>query len=293
MSDILSQKELDALLSIDVDDDFILHDKSYNVKEELQIPLQQFHTAYKDIARSLGVQLSQIIHSIVNVKLYSVEKMRYDEFLMLLSQTANLTLFDVNSLGNSGIIEVNNSIGFSIIDILLGGDGKSVFSDREFSQIEYNLFKIALNTIVGTLSSISQLDMTISSKVSISDIISSFVQDDIVTVCTMEVNIKDTIGMINICLPNSLSQTFLQSTDTDEILVSKVPFEVDVGRVELTLDEILDLKINDIIEISEFTDEIAKIYVDDKYKFSGEIGSIGTNKSVCILQDNKEVFIDE
>ena len=283
MSDILSQEELDALLDINVyddldfDDAFSLEENSLDIEDKAKQVSQQPHIIYEEIVKSLKVQFSNIISQKVDIKSCIVKKMRLDEFVISLPKKANLNLFSIDSLDRHGIIIVDSSLAYSMIDILMGGDGDFFISDKEFSQIEYDLFKIVLNAVLEGLKFTFKLDMVLNSKIYTSDVTFDVIGYDTVVVLTVEVVINNYSEMINICLPDLLSQTFSQSPD--------ISFEVDLGEVELTLDEILSLKVDDIIKVADSVNGISKVYVDGKDKFLGKIGSSGADKSIRIIQE--------
>lgn len=167
MADILSQEEIDALLEV-VDDDGAeaeIAEKPTTVVQQHQITLYDFKRpnrvskeqlrAFRGIhdkmARALSSQISAIMRSIVEIQLHSVDQMTYGEFLMSLPSPTSFNVFSMKPLDGTGVLEINPSIAFPMIDRLLGGKGDPYESTREFSDIELNLLDTILRQMMQNL----------------------------------------------------------------------------------------------------------------------------------------------
>jgi hypothetical protein len=139
MADILSQEEIDALLDVvedegdnvlDTGDDNLLPQRQvtlYDFKRPNRVSKEQlraFRGVHDKMARSLASQISAIMRSIVEIQLHSVDQMTYGEFLMSLPNPTSFNVFSVKPLEGSGVIEINPSIAFPMLDRLLGGKGE-------------------------------------------------------------------------------------------------------------------------------------------------------------------------
>ena len=168
MADILSQEEIDALLGDVGDNDLGEMDESFEeeVSEEaspssgsggytaqnpdVQITLydfkrpnrvskeqlRAFRSIHDKLARTSSSQISSIMRSIVEIQLHSVDQMTYGEFLMSLPNPTSFNVFSMKPLEGNGILEVNPSIAYPMIDRILGGKGEPFENNREFSDIE-------------------------------------------------------------------------------------------------------------------------------------------------------------
>ncbi len=144
MADILSQEEIDALLEV-VDDEGdaevlekedILQQKQitlYDFKRPNRVSKEQlraFRGIHDKMARNLSSQISAIMRSIVEIQLHSVDQMTYGEFLMSLPSPTSFNVFSMKPLDGSGVLEINPSIAFPMIDRLLGGKGDPYEASR-------------------------------------------------------------------------------------------------------------------------------------------------------------------
>jgi flagellar motor switch protein FliM len=163
MADILSQEEIDALLEVVEEEDIAPDEleKATDLLDNRQITLYDFkrpnrvskeqlrsiRAIHDKMARSLASDISSLMRSIVEIQLHSVDQMTYGEFLMSLPSPTSFNVFSLKPLDGKGVIELNPSIVFPMIDRLLGGNGAPFETTREFTDIELNLLDQILKVV--------------------------------------------------------------------------------------------------------------------------------------------------
>jgi flagellar motor switch protein FliM len=119
----------------------------------------------------------------------------------------------------------------------------------------------------------------------------------------MEIIIGHSSGMMNICYPvislepilpklasrdlmlNETSSKKSRNTELQVLLGgAKVNVEANLGDAELTLGDVLDLKVDDVLRLTNPADDIVTVSVDGKDRFRGEIGLRRFRKSIQITQ---------
>ncbi len=322
MADILSQEEIDALLDVvddegddvlDTDEEGLLPQRQvtlYDFKRPNRVSKEQlraFRGVHDKMARSLASQISAIMRSIVEIQLHSVDQMTYGEFLMSLPNPTSFNVFSVKPLDGSGVIEINPSIAFPMLDRLLGGKGEPFDASREFSDIELSLFETILRVMMSTLKEawgpVMDVYPIVESKESSPNVVQIVAQNEIVVMVVMEIIIGNSSGMMNICYPvialepilpklasrdlmlNETSTKKSRNTELQVLLGGvKVNVEANLGDAELTLGDVLELKIGDILRLSNAANDIITVGVDGKDRFKGEIGLRRFRKSIQITQ---------
>ena len=322
MADILSQEEIDALLDVvedegddalAIEEDEVFEQKQitlYDFKRPNRVSKEQlraFRGIHDKMARSLSSQISAIMRSIVEIQLHSVDQMTYGEFLMSLPNPTSFNVFSMKPLEGSGVLEINPSIAFPMLDRLLGGKGEPFESNREFSDIELSLFETVLRVMMSTLKEawgpVAEVYPAIESKESSPNVVQIVAQNEIVVMVVMEIIIGHSSGMMNICYPVialepvlpklasrdlMLNETSSKKSRNQELQVliggAKVTVEANLGIAELTLREVLDLKGGDIIRLNASGDDIVSLSVDGKERFKGEIGLRRFRKSIKVTE---------
>jgi len=311
MAEILSQEEIDALLEV-VDDENINPEeleKSESILDQRQITLYDFkrpnrvskeqlrsiRAMHDKMARNLASDISSLMRSIVEIQLHSVDQMTYGEFLMSLPSPTSFNVFSLKPLDGKGVIEINPSIVFPMIDRLLGGPGLPFDTNREFTDIELNLLEQILRVIAQNMkevwSPIMDLYPVIEAKESSPNVVQIVAQNEIVIMVVMEIIIGQTSGMMNICYPvisiesllPKLANRDLMLTETSNrksrnkelralIRGAKMELEAVLGYAKLNMKEVLDLEVGDIIKLDRPADDTVVVKVDGREKFIGEFG---------------------
>ena len=322
MADILSQEEIDALMDVidyEGDDSFDKSEESfdpehkiirYDFKHSNRLCEEQLHTLHgihEKMARSLASRISAIMRSNVKIRLHSVEQVDYDEFLLSLPNPTSFNLFSMKPLEGNGILEINPSIAFPMLDLLLGGKGECFKFNREFSEIELSLFETVLRMMTAVQKeawgSVVSVDPVIESKESSPNILQIVARNESVVAAVMEIGIGQSSGMMNICYPVvALESLFSKLAEKDTMLNKSVPkeshnrelqvllgdahvnIEATLSHVELSMEELLALNKGDIIRLNMPASDVVSLSIDGKEHFQGEIGLHDYRKSIKITE---------
>ncbi len=324
MADILSQEEIDALLEVveedgtteSIEKDDLLQQKSitlYDFKRPNRVSKEQlraFRGIHDKMARSLSSQISSMMRSIVEIQLHSVDQMTYGEFLMSLPSPTSFNVFSMKPLDGNGVVEVNPTIAFPMIDRLLGGKGDPYEATREFSDIELNLvdtiLKVVMQNTKDAWGPITDIYPMVEAKETSPNVVQIVAQNEIVIMVVMEIIIGHSSGMMNFCYPVislepvlsrlasrdlNLGETNSKKSRNKELKVllggASVGIEAVLGSAELSLREVMDLKRDDLIRLDRPADDTVLITVDGNEKFIGKIGLHRFRKTVKIVKPVK------
>src|SRR6266436_9307094 len=130
--------------------------------------LRAIHLLHDNFVRNLGASLSAYLRSYLTVNLVSVEQLSYAEFLEGLPSPTCITSLSLKPYDGNGVLELNPSLVFPIIEMLLGGTGKSSANiQRDLTEIEQRLldglFRIILQDLREAWKSVTAVDFTIES----------------------------------------------------------------------------------------------------------------------------------
>lgn len=315
MANILSQDEIDALLSV-VDKEneterVIVQDVvPYDFKRPNRVSKEQlraFKGIHDKLARSLSSQISAMMRSIVEISLHSVDQITYGEFLMSLPNPTSFNVFSMQPLDGTGVLEINPSIAFPMIDRLLGGKGEPYDNTREFSGIELSLLDSVLFQIIHELKEawapVTEIFPAIDTKETSTSVVQIVAQNEIVIMVVLEIVIGDSRGMMNLCYPVISLETILSRLGSRDLILndtntrksrnkelqaliggSGVVVSVGLGNATLTLKNILDLKVGDIIRLDHPANDEVIVSIDGRDKYFAEIGLQRYRKTVKIKE---------
>ncbi|EOC99715.1 flagellar motor switch protein FliM [Caldisalinibacter kiritimatiensis] len=325
MSEVLSQSEIDALLkaldSGEVDAQEIKEDsnerkvKKYDFRNPQKIAKEQLRTLeiiHENYSRLLQTFLSGYLRAPVKISVLTVDQYAYSEFSNSISNPAFLSIVKFKPLNGEIIVDMSPKTAFAAIDRLLGGDGENVDEIRTFTEIELTLLKRMMNKVLDLLKQAWENVIELNPILEKIETNSQFAQiispTETVALVTMNISIGKIEGMINLCIPhltiepilNKLSTKFWFSNknndhdDENTKLLEKnikntlITMKAQLGSTKLTVREILDLEVGDVIKLNEKQGDEVKILVKSNPKFHGIPGVKNKKMSVKITRVVKD-----
>ena len=86
--------------------------------------LRAIHLLHENFARSLASSLSAYLRAYVAVNLVSVEQLSFMEFTQCLPSPTSMIVLGMKPFDGNAVLEINPSLVFPILEMLLGGSGK-------------------------------------------------------------------------------------------------------------------------------------------------------------------------
>ena len=227
MGDILSQDEIDALLSATEESDGGAGDlggegggsfedassqkivTSYDFKHPARVNKDQLRTLenlHDNFARLLSSTFSGAMRAVVDVDTAFVDQTTYAEFIMSLSNPSCSYQFTLGPTNGQAIIDFAMPVVFAFVDRIFGGKGSSQGVDaRQLSQIEMGVIAKIVKRVVEDLEATWEPIL----RVEISDIEletnPEFMQitaaSEIVILLAFEVNSTNASGLVSLCYP--------------------------------------------------------------------------------------------
>ena len=291
MSDILSQNEIDALLNalntgeVDVED--IKEDKveskakKYDFKSPKKLAKDQLKTLqiiHEDFSRTLNTFLSGYLRTYVQTEVLSVEELSYYEFSNSIVNPAILAIIDFYPLNGQIIIDISSVVAFTLIDRILGGQGKEIQESRSFTEIEITLIKNILRQLttlmVGPWENVIELEPKLDKIETNSQFAQIVSPNETTALITLNLKIGEVEGFLNICIPHIVIEPILpklstkfwfsniskQATEVDKHVIEKrlinssVNVNVELGYTYITVKEFLKLQLGDVIVLNNSAD---------------------------------------
>src|SRR5881398_1583386 len=152
---VLNQDEIDSLLGFDVNSDQ-MQDKS-GVRAIINSALVSYERlpmleiVFDRLVRLMTTSLRNFTSDNVEVSLDSITSIRFGDYLNSIPLPAILAVFHAEEWDNFGLITVNSSLIYSIIDVLLGGRrGQTAIriEGRPYTTIETSLVKRMVEVVL-------------------------------------------------------------------------------------------------------------------------------------------------
>src|SRR5579872_5124133 len=198
--------------------------------------LRAIHQLHDNFVRNLVSSLSAYLRSYVIVNLVSVEQLSYSEFLECLPSPTCIASLGLKPYDGNAVLELNSSLIFPILEILLGGDGKLQFDgQREITEIEQvlldGLFRLILRDLKEAWRFVAQIDFTIDTVETEPQFLQILAPTEAVVAVAIEIRIGDSTGMMNIAVPSIIIKMMRQKFDQQWLLRKAASTDLEQMRV--------------------------------------------------------------
>lgn len=324
MSDVLSQDEIDNLLAAlssgELDADEIKSSNEKQVKNyDFARPskfskehLRTLEIVFEHYGRLVSTSMPLHVRKNVAVQVMNSEETTYFEFVNALSNPVLLGVVSLYPLQGNILIEMADNLGFAIVDRMLGGYGVPMDKTRDFSEVELTILERVFVTLSDLLVEPWQNVVDIQPKLERIETNSQFAQivspSEMVSIVTMNFQMGDVTGMMNICLPFSCLESVIDRLNTKywysnmqekdsleykeviEVAIekAKIPIRAVLGKSVISVNEFTNLQIGDIIKLNTKVNEELDVYVGNIRKFSALPGASQDSYAVRIQTIHKE-----
>lgn len=307
MSDgILSQAEIDSLLSAMASGNEI----EQSNKEEKKVrtydfarpskfnkeQLRSLEVIFESFSRLASSFFTGYLRTTTNIEVLSSEQITYGEFSNSLFNPVVLSVINFSPFKGAIILDLASSVGYAMIDRVLGGIGETIKTDRDFTEIEVILLSKLVEQLISILKEPWQQVCEIKPSLERIETNSQFAQiispSEMCALITLNIRVGNIEGLMNFCIPyiviepiiNSLNTKHWFQIDIDaeegkfretvekQIEKANVPISVIVGKTNITVDEFINIQVGDVIPLDSYVNSDFKVKVGEITKFYAKPG---------------------
>ncbi len=324
MADVLSQSEIDNLLKAlstgeldveDIKDTDEKQVKNYDFARPSKFSKEHLRTLeiiFEHYGRLLSTNLPVYLSKAVQVDVMNSEAVTYSEFSNALSNPVLLGIVNFSPLPGNVIMELAANLGFSMVDRMLGGPGKPLEKNRDFSEIELLIIDRIMTVCVNLLREPWKNVVDLNPRLERIETNSQFAQiispTEMIAIVTINLKIGDVEGLMNVCLPYITLEDVMEKLNTKywfssmqesddedysevlETLVNrvKVPIKAILGNSSINVNDFINLQVGDIIRLNTKVDDELDIYVGNIQKFTALPGASGDSYAVRVTSVIRE-----
>jgi len=321
MADILSQDEVDLLLSAVAEGDLGgiqppgrpvegPHLTTYDFRRPERVSKEQLkglQSLFEALSREVSILFPPFLRTVVRVDLVSIDQLTYDEFILSVARPTALASVNMAPLDGNAVIELSPSMIFPIIDRLLGGRGRALSEPRELTEIETRIIRRIVTMILDSLRrSWEQLIefqcsiITIESDPLIVQIVAG---SEMVVLVGYEVHVGEMVGAMNMCIPlmvlnpvlDQISQQahFTRKMSPEVAMVTRatishtvtkalVNIDAVLGQATLPLSEVAKLSVGDIVQLDTNPEEPIAVSVGGIPRYLAQPGRKGEQSAILL-----------
>ncbi len=282
--DFLSQEEVDALLkgvTGEPDDAPEEADsggvKSYDMGRQERIVRGRMPTMElinERFARYLRIGLFNYIHRSTEISVGPIRVQKYSDFIRNLVVPTNLNLVQIKPLRGTGLVVFDPNLVFLIVDNMFGGDGRfhTRVEGRDFTATEQRIIQGLLGVIFAEYEKAWKPVYEITFEYIRSEMNTQFANiatpAEVVVAVTFTIELSGNTAEMHLCLPYSMvepirdilystmhseqasSDTRWTTTLVRQIQSAEVELVAGLGKTQLTLGNILEMKVGDVIPLN-------------------------------------------
>jgi len=297
MSDLLSQEEIDALLTgiaggaveTETDEPVAAGEvTTYDFTRQDRIVrgrLPTLEMVNDRFARTFRVGLFNVLRKNCQVAPQGVKMIKFSEYVHGLRVPSNLNLIRIKPLRGTALVTIEPRLAFSMIDNFYGGDGRYAtrIEGRDFTAMEMRVLELVLKQFFADMEEAWQVALPVQFEYLSSEINPQFANvvspSETVVVCAFQVDLDGGGGQMHLTIPYSMIEPIRQLLDAgvqsdrtahddrwakilrDDVLDVQVPISALFTETTVTGGQLLRLKVGDIIPIE--LPKTATVFVED------------------------------
>ena len=231
----------------------------------------------------------------IHCKIEKVEQTNYDEFINLIDKDSVIAEHAIQPLVQDLIYQIDKTIALTLIDVVLGGDGLLENYDRNLTEIDKQLLFQSVNDFLKRMYVVESCTHREVLRVHINAGASKkYPISESVLIAHMKVMYEDKeIGKMRFCEPYSCMEPILDLLEFtnaiyNNVCGAKVDLIARLGKSTIKVNELLDLKVGDIITLDTKVDGDIELDVSEARSFKCRPGLIKNKNGVVITDSVKK-----
>lgn len=308
---VLDQEEIDSLLGFDEGSG--TEDTRSGIEKILSSALVSYErlpmleVVFDRLVRLMSTSLRNFTSDNVEVSLDSIASIRFGDYLNSIPLPAMLSVFKAEEWDNFGLITVDSSLIYSIIDVLLGGRRGTAamrIEGRPYTTIERNLVERMIRVILGDLSAAFEPLSPVAFRFDRLETNPRFATisrpSNAAIVTRLRIDMEDRGGRVDLLLPYAtlepvrelLLQMFMgekfgrdsiwETHLAEELWLTEVDLEAVVDTQIMRLSDVFDLKVGSQIMLGATPESLIQLNCGEIPMYMGRMGRRGNQIAVQI-----------
>jgi len=285
--------------------------KLYDFRRQSTLSREHVRTmqiVQETFARGFSTMLASQLRSVTQVTIQSVEQRSYDEYVRDLANPNLLTMLSLEPLIGAAIFQLPLEVAFCAIELMMGGTGHAEHPARPLTELELQLIRGILERALPEMRYAFEPVVATEPKIMSQESNPQYAQiaapTDMVIVVSFDIRIEHVAGTATLCIPFSSLQPHLEALSATSLYGSQslhnmgetrqrlnehlgetpVMVSAQFRKVEMSADEIVRLRVGDIIPLSHPLDEPLTMIVGETPTHRARIGR--KNRRLAMLIDS-------
>ena len=267
--------------------------------------LRAIHSLHETFARNLGASLSAYLRAYLTASIVSVNQLSYHEFSTGLASPTCLLSLGLHPYEGNAVMELNPSVIFPMIELLLGGGGRQpVTLTREITEIELkllqSLFRIMLQDLQGAWRTVANLEFAVETVETETQSFRVLAPQEAVVAIGIEIRVGEVSGMMNLAIPSVILKMMRQKFDQQwtarkvesdparrmailkKIRAGTVRLEATLGAPSISIRDLISLEAGDVLLVDHPAKALMTLKVNGIRKYHGRAASVDGKRAFAV-----------
>jgi len=243
--------------------------------------INQLHELF---ARNLTTSIGGYLRIVFDCSLVSAEHLTFFEFLERISEKSYVASCDLAPVGATAVLQLDFAIAFPIIDVMLGGEGKSSQITRDLTEIEEQVLEGIVRIMCRELQTAWQaiaLEFNFAERQQLLQTQRLMPPEEKNLCLSFEIKMSETRGTLNLAIPAVVSNTLLRKISADfsyqrrrspietrhqiqkKLINCFFPVELSMPRLQVPLQNLTALAPGDLLAFPRNASAPAVMMIDD------------------------------
>ncbi len=308
---VLNQDEIDSLLGFDDDQQDVTEKAgiqailSSGMVSYERLPMLE--VVFDRLVRLMSTSLRNFTSDNVEVSLDNIASTRFGDYLNSIPLPAMLGVFKAEEWDNYGLMTVDSSLIYSIVDVLLGGRRGTAamrIEGRPYTTIERSLVERMIHVMLGDLSAAFEPLSPVSFRFERLETNPRFATisrpSNAAIVARLRIDMEDRGGRLELLLPYAtlepvrelLLQMFMgekfgrdsiwETHLAEELWRTDVDLEVVIDQQTMMLSDVFNFKVGSQILLNATPDSLVELHCGKVPMYTGRMGRRGNHVAICI-----------
>ncbi|MCH8862695.1 MAG: flagellar motor switch protein FliM [Proteobacteria bacterium] len=307
---VLDQDEIDSLLGFDGEEEVgEVHGIQALINSALvsyeRLPMLDI--IFDRMVRMMSTSLRNFTSDNIEVSIDNINSVRFGDYLNSIPLPAMLAVFRAEEWDNYGLMTVDSNLIYSIVDVLLGGRRGTAamrIEGRPYTTIEQNLVErmisVVLKDLCGAFEPLSPVNFTFDRLETNPRFATIARPPNAAVLIKLRVDMEDRGGRFEILFPYAtlepvrelLLQRFMgekfgrdsiwESHLANELWSTQVPIRAVLDEQEMTLREVMELKVGHTLLLNATPDSLVDLRCGDVVMGVGKMGRAGKHVAIQV-----------
>jgi len=267
---------------------------------------------YERFIRLYRMSLSNSLRKIASISVISTDLLKFGEFVNTLPIPSCMCIMRFEALRGPAILVFETKLAYALVDSYFGGTDRpyTKIEGKEFTKIELSIMRkvmgLAIHDLEEAWAPVHKSEITYLRTEVNPQFVGVVPPSDVIISTTFEVELENASGTIAVVIPystiepikNKLSNSFQTEADRQDrewiakmeehIRQTSAHVRVNLGSSEITVGDLVNLSVGDIIPLTQDADGELELLVEGVPKYKCFFGVSRGNRAVQVTRNAEE-----